>query len=973
MPTHQVLTPSQREGLLSLPDDLPQEAIERLFTLTAEELAEVRRRRRPQNRLGYAVQWAYLRYPGRPWEPDEEPPAAVLDYLAQQLGVAPDEFARYGQERPITRHEHLRLLLQTGGYRPFEARVRRELAAWLRAAAPSTERGLKLVEALVQEMRTRRIVLPALSTLEALVWEVRRDARADAERTLVEGLSAAQAAALEALLSPDPEGEASLAALSWVRQVSGKPGPTTLLRFAERLRYLQGLGLPAELRQRVPPARLRALAREGRRQTPGHLARLRPVRRLAVLAAFAVETIADYTDEILLLHDRLIGGLLRRAGRRHEAAFYRSGRAINTKLRLLTQVGRAVLAARAAGQDLAGAIEAVTDWETLAAQLDEAETLTRPETFDILDEADQYYPGIRRYAAVMLEIIDFRSTPASEPVLAALTILRRLYAAEIRKVPVGAPVSFVRERWEPYVFGEDGIDRRYYELCVLWELRGGLRSGDIWVAASRGYRDFEAHLLPRETAAAAVAMLPVEREVKTYLDRRRVELATSLTRVEHQLHGGALEGVRVKRGRLIVSPLASAAPPAVDEQTQRAYELLPPIRITELLVEVDQWTGFTQQLTTVRGGTPCTDREALLSAILAEGTNLGPAKMAEATPGVNYGRLARAADGHLREETYQAALAELVNAQHRQALARLWGDGTTSSSDGQRFPVGGRREPSAQVNARYGTGPSIIFYTHLSDRYAPFHTKVIAAGVRDATHVLDGLLEHEAELSPAEHYTDTAGYTEQVFGLCSLLGFRFAPRMRGLTDKKLFTFEPVEAASPLAKLVGGRAGTAVIENNWDEVLRLAVSIQQGTVSSSMMLSKLAAYPRQNQLAWALRELGRIERTLFTLEWLESPELRRRVNEGLNKGEERNALARAVFFHRRGMVQEPRTAAMGNRACGLNLVVAAITLWNTVHLERALNQLEDRRAPLPAECLPHLSPLAWDHILLTGEYRWPTLG
>lgn len=970
MPTHQVLTPSQREGLLSLPHDLPLEAIERLFTLTAEELAEVRCRRRPHNRLGYAVQWAYLRYPGRPWEPDEQPPAAVLAYLAQQLGVAPDELVRYGQERPITRHEHLRLLLQTGGYRPFEARTRRELAVWLRAAAQSTERGLKLVEALVQEMRTRRIVLPALSALEALVWEVRREARADAERALVERLSVAQAAALEALLSRDPAYSPSQAALSWVRGVSGKPGPTTLLRFAERLRYLQGIGLPAEVRQSVSPTRLRALAREGRRQTPGHLARLRPMRRLAVLAAFVVETMADYTDEVLLLHDRLIGRLLRRAGRRHEEAFYRSGRAINNKLRLLTQVGRAVLAARATGQDLAGAIEAVTDWETLAVQLGEAEALARPESFDSLDEADQCYPAIRRYAPVLLEVIEFRATAASEPVLAALAILRRLYAGEIRKVPSGAPVSFVRERWEQYVFGADGIDRRYYELCVLTELRAGLRSGDIWVAASRGYRDFEEHLLPREMAASALATLPVEREVGAYLDRRRGELATNLARVERQLQLGALEGVRVERGRLVVSPLASALPPEVEEQTRRVYELLPPIRITELLVEVDQWTGFTQQLTTVRRGTPCADREALLSAILAEATNLGLSKMAYATPGVNYGRLARAADGHLREETYQAALAELVNAQHRQGLASQWGDGTTSSSDGQRFPVGGRREPSAQVNARYGTGPSVVFYTHLSDRYAPFHTKAIAAGVRDATHVLDGLLEHEAELSIAEHYTDTAGYTEQVFGLCCLLGFRFAPRMRGLTDKKLFTFGPVAAASPLAKLAGGKVRTEVIEDNWDEVLRLAASIQQGTVSSSMMLSKLAAYPRQNQLAWALREIGRIERTLFTLEWLESPELRRRVNDGLNKGEERNALARAVFFHRRGMVQEPRPAAMGNRACGLNLVVAAITLWNTVYLERALARLADQQAALPVEHLPHLSPLAWDHILLTGEYHWP---
>jgi Tn3 transposase DDE domain len=69
-----------------------------------------------------------------------------------------------------------------------------------------------------------------------------------------------------------------------------------------------------------------------------------------------------------------------------------------------------------------------------------------------------------------------------------------------------------------------------------------------------------------------------------------------------------------------------------------------------------------------------------------------------------------------------------------------------------------------------------LLYTHVSDQYAPFHTKVINATVRDATHVLDGLLYHESDLCIEEHYTDTAGFTDHVFALCHLLGFRFAPR-----------------------------------------------------------------------------------------------------------------------------------------------------------------------------------------------------
>ena len=158
----------------------------------------------------------------------------------------------------------------------------------------------------------------------------------------------------------------------------------------------------------------------------------------------------------------------------------------------------------------------------------------------------------------------------------------------------------------------------------------------------------------------------------------------------------------------------------------------------------------------------------------------------------------------------------------------------------------------------------MLFYTHLSDQYAPFHTKVIHATVRDATHVLDGLLYHESDLRIEEHYTDTAGFTDHVFALCHLLGFRFAPRIRDLADKRLYVPEKGVTYPALADLVGGVLDARLMATQSKEVLRLASSIKQGTVTASLILRKLGAYPRQNSLALALREFGRLERTLFML-------------------------------------------------------------------------------------------------------------
>ncbi len=128
--------------------------------------------------------------------------------------------------------------------------------------------------------------------------------------------------------------------------------------------------------------------------------------------------------------------------------------------------------------------------------------------------------------------------------------------------------------------------------------------------------------------------------------------------------------------------------------------------------------------------------------------------------------------------------------------------------------------------------------------------------------------------------------------------------------------------------------------------------------------KLGSYPRQNGLAVALRELGRIERTLFILDWLQSVELRRRVHAGLNKGEARNSLARAVFFNRLGEIRDRSFEQQRYRASGLNLVTAAIVLWNTVYLERATQAMGDTGKPVDGELLQYLSPLGWEHINLT---------
>ena len=204
--------------------------------------------------------------------------------------------------------------------------------------------------------------------------------------------------------------------------------------------------------------------------------------------------------------------------------------------------------------------------------------------------------------------------------------------------------------------------------------------------------------------------------------------------------------------------------------------------------------------------------------------------------------------------------------------------------------------------------------------------------------------------------------------LCSLLGFQFAPRIPDLKHRRLYSFVKPSCYPTLEPLIAGRIDVPLIRAHWADILRVVASIRTGTVTASVIMRQLASYPRQNGVAAALRELGRMERTLFTLDWIEDPDLRRTTSQELNKGESRNSLARAVFIHRLGEIRDRTYENQQHRASGLNLIVTAIILWNTRYLERAVATLR-RTEPVPDHLLAHLSPLGWEHVNLTGDYVW----
>lgn len=905
MPRRSILSATERESLLALPD--AKDELIRHYTFNETDLSVIRQRRGAANRLGFAVQLCYLRFPGIFLGVDEPPFPPLLRMVAAQLKVPVESWNDYGQ-REQTRREHLVELQTVFGFKPFTMSHYRQAVHTLTELALQTDKGIVLASTLVENLRRQSIILPAMNAIERASAEAITRANRSIHAALADSLIPVHRQRLDELLKR--KDGSKMTWLAWLRQSPAKPNSRHMLEHIERLKAWQALDLPAGIERQVHQNRLLKIAREGGQMTPADLAKFESQRRYATLVALAIEGMATVTDEIIDLHDRIIGKLFNAAKNKHQQQFQASGKAINDKVRMYGRIGQALIEAKQSGGDPFAAIEAVMPWDTFAASVTEAQTLARPADFDFLHHIGESYATLRRYAPQFLDVLKLRAAPTAKGVLDAIDVLRGMNSDSARKVPADAPTAFIKPRWAKLVLTDEGIDRRYYELCALSELKNALRSGDVWVQGSRQFKDFDEYLVPIEKFAtlklASELPLAVATDCDQYLHDRLELLEAQLATVNRMAATNDLpDAIITTASGLKITPLDAAVPDAAQALIDQSAMLLPHLKITELL----------------------------MTTILADGINLGLTKMAESCPGTTYAKLSWLQAWHVRDETYSTALAELVNAQFRQPFAGNWGDGTTSSSDGQNFRTGSKAESTGHINPKYGSSPGRTFYTHISDQYAPFSAKVVNVGLRDSTYVLDGLLYHESDLRIEEHYTDTAGFTDHVFGLMHFLGFRFAPRIRDLGDTKLFIPKGDTAYDALKPMISSdRLNIKAIRAHWDEILRLATSIKQGTVTASLML-------------------------------------RRRVHAGLNKGEARNALARAVFFYRLGEIRDRSFEQQRYRASGLNLVTAAIVLWNTVYLERATSALRAHGKALDDTLLQYLSPLGWEHINLTGDYLW----
>ncbi len=347
--------------------------------------------------------------------------------------------------------------------------------------------------------------------------------------------------------------------------------------------------------------------------------------------------------------------------------------------------------------------------------------------------------------------------------------------------------------WQRLIGTEGEIDRRAYTVAVMDAVHKALRRRDIFVVGGRRWGDPRARLLTdpawEATKNETLTSLQLLEEPATHLASVRHSLDARYRAAADQLASNT--AVRIgDAGKVHLTPLeAKTIPESVTQLRGLVSTMLPRVDLPDVLLEVNSWTGFLSEFSHVSEGSAWMGQlgVSVAAILVAEACNVGLTPVAkDGHPALTRGRLAHVDQHYVRADTLHAANSRLVQAQSALGLAQRRGAGLLASVDGMRFVV-----PVPTVNAgadprSFGQGRGPTWLNYLNDQVAGLGAVVVPGTVRDSLHILDGLLDLDGGQRPEMVATDTASYSDQVFGLFTLLGYRFSPRLAGLPNQRFW-------------------------------------------------------------------------------------------------------------------------------------------------------------------------------------------
>jgi TnpA family transposase len=563
---------------------------------------------------------------------------------------------------------------------------------------------------------------------------------------------------------------------------------------------------------------------------------------------------------------------------------------------------------------------------------------------------------------------------ADSPLAQALT----QYRARDGQVGSQPPTGFLKAA-ERAALAQAESPVSLYKALLAGHVADHLKAGKLNLAHSLRYRPFDTYLLDATTWERQREELLVQtglthlREPGPWLAELQAKLATAFARTCERLDAGTNPGVRPRaNGRPRF--LTPARP--VEEEAPTPRLLFPEpglISLHEVLHTVNQQCHFTDCLThwSPRNRPPRPAERVFFAGVMAYGCNLGLTRMAHATKHVALATLENTVNWYFSLDNLRRANDAVVALTGKLPVSRLFQrhpEAVHTSSDGQKYYVAVDSIHATYSYKYFGQEKGIVSYGFLDDRHRLFYSTTFSSSEREAPYLVDGLL-HNDVVESTIHSTDTHGFTEVNFALTAFIAVEFAPRIQSFQDQQFYAFAGMEVPDLTAygltpvKYID----RALIEAQWDTLLRLVVSLKQKHVTASTLLRRLNSYSQQHPVYLALRELGRVVRTEFLLRYMDDQSLRKRIDDQLDKLESTHTFARAVFYGQNGQIPYAGKEEQQLADACKRLVQNTIVCWNCLYLNQYLFQ-----APVPerqsvANAIAASSPVSWQHINLHGEF------
>ncbi|MGW0447946.1 Tn3 family transposase [Streptosporangium sandarakinum] len=966
--------------------------LEQFFRLDRPALDKLASKRRPATRLGWAVQWGTVRMLGVfLTENPTAVPGGVVAFAAEQLDLDPVCFPDYTQ-RQQTAYEHAWEIRDLLGYRDFadcEAEVRRYVAARVWS---TTEGPRALFDRARVHLLKERVLLPGITVLTRLVGEVRKEENARLHRTLAERTGPELGSVLAGLLRV-PEGR-RVSELERLRTPPTRASGRVLTAELRRVAEIGELRAGVVRVDPVPAVKMTALARYGLASKAPTLRELEEDRKAATLLATVRHLETSSVDDTLDVLDLLItSNLLARAERAGKAEQLRTFPKLRSAARTMASAMEVLMGAPEATADrlvslveVWKAIEEVVPRERLAAAVETVAAFV-PVTDD--DAAAEWraelvkrYRTVQGFIELLLEVIGFRAVAAGGPVLAMVRTAAAMAKGRRRYAPgdIAAHEHLITGAWRPLVYRNpdlpDGqIDKAAFVLCAVMHLHQALRRRDVFAEGADRWSDPRARLLEGAAWEAARPKILTSLELEIEPAAHLAELASALEGAYTRVLGGlgANTAVQFTGGKLQVEKLGAAEEPPLMKEFRALIEaMLPRLDFPELLLEVFDRTGLPADFTHISGAdSPMEDSAtSLCGLIVAEACNVGLVPIEKPNvPALTRARLLQVDQGYLRAETISAANARLISAQAGLDIVKTWGGGQIASADGLRFVVPVQNLHTGHNPTYFGRQRGATWLNVVNDQVMGIGGLVVPGTLRDSLFILDAIHNLDSDNRPETVITDTASYSDIVFGLFAICGYQFSPRIADLGDTRLWRTNTRAVYGPLDHMSRHTIRLDRIRAHWGDMLRVAGSLTMGTFRAYDLIRMLSADGRTTGLGDAFAHYGRIFKTLHLLQFISDSGYRRMIGTQLNVQEGRHRLVRKICFGNRGQLRQRYREGMENQLGTLGLALNAVVWWNTLYLDAAVKQLREQGFPATEDMCARLSPIRYDHINFLGRYAF----